>query len=219
MKQIVITRPGGVEVLKLETRPDPHPEKGEVAIRVKASGINFADILARKGMYPDAPKMPCVVGYEVAGIVEAAGDAVDPSMIGQPVFALTRFNGYADLVTVPASQTFAKPESLTFEQAAAIPVNYLTAYALIVVMGSLHADESILIHNAGGGVGLAALDIAKKIGATTFGTASTGKHAFLKERGLDHAIDYRGGDWFLALQQLTNGRGVELILDPLGGGQ
>src|SRR5215467_14337512 len=133
MKQVVITRPGGIEVLKLETRPDPQPGEGEVAIRVKASGINFADILARKGMYPDAPKMPCVVGYEVAGIVEAVGEAVDKSMAGRPVFGLTRFNGYADLVTVPASQIFDKPDSLTFEQAAAIPVNYLTAYALIVV--------------------------------------------------------------------------------------
>src|SRR5215831_4220395 len=218
MKQVVITRPGGIGVLKVETRPDPQPRRGEVAIRVKASGVNFADILARKGMYPDAPKMPCVVGYEVAGIVEAAGEAVDQSMVGQPVFGLTRFNGYADIVTVPAAQTLAKPESLTFEQAAAIPVNYLTAYALIVVMGSLHPDESILIHNAGGGVGLAALDIARRIGATTYGTASRGKHAFLKDRGLDHAIDYRGADWVLALQQLTDGRGVELILDPLGGG-
>src|SRR5262249_25906470 len=140
--------------------------------------------------------MPCVVGYEVAGIVEAVGEAVDKSLTGRSVFALTRFNGYADLVTVPASQVFDKPDSLTFEQAAAIPVNYLTAYALIVVMGSLRPDESILIHNAGGGVGLAAIDIAKKIGATTYGTASSGKHSFLKDRGLDHAIDYRKTDWF-----------------------
>ena len=218
MKHVVITRPGGIEVLKLESRPDPQPAKDEVAIRVKASGINFADILARKGMYPDAPKMPCVVGYEVAGIVEATGEDVDKNLLGRPVFALTRFNGYADLVTVPASQTFDKPDSLSFERAAAIPVNYLTAYALIVVMGSLRADESILIHNAGGGVGLAALDVAKKIGAATYGTASSGKHAFLKERGLDHAIDYRTRDWLPELMQLTDGRGVELILDPLGGG-
>src|SRR5215472_16563039 len=120
MKQVVITRPGGIGVLKVETRPDPQPGKGEVSIRVKASGINFAEILARKGMYPDAPKMPCVVGYEVAGMVEATGDGVDKGLLGRPVFGLTRCNGYADFVTVPASQTFDKPESLSFEQTAAI---------------------------------------------------------------------------------------------------
>jgi NADPH:quinone reductase-like Zn-dependent oxidoreductase len=106
---------------------------------------------------------------------------------------------------------------LTFEQAAAIPVNYLTAYALLVVMGSLHAGESVLIHNAGGGVGLAALDIAKKIGAVTYGTASQSKHKFLTDRGLDHAIDYRKQDWLPELQKLTNGRGVDLVIDPIGG--
>jgi NADPH:quinone reductase-like Zn-dependent oxidoreductase len=121
------------------------------------------------------------------------------------------------LIAVKATQMFEKPEKLTFEQAAAIPVNYLTAYALLVVMGSLHAGESVLIHNAGGGVGLAALDIAKKIGAVTYGTASPGKHKFLTERGLDHPIDYRKQDWLPVLQQLTNGRGVDLVIDPIGG--
>jgi NADPH:quinone reductase-like Zn-dependent oxidoreductase len=121
------------------------------------------------------------------------------------------------MIAVKATQIFEKPEKLTFEQAAAIPVNYLTAYALIVVMGSLHEGESILIHNAGGGVGLAALDIAKKIGAVTYGTASSGKHKFLTERGLDHPIDYRNQDWQPQLMQLTNGRGVDLIIDPIGG--
>jgi NADPH:quinone reductase-like Zn-dependent oxidoreductase len=217
MRQIVITKSGGPEVLKIEDTADPTPGKGEVAIRVKASGINFADILARKGLYPDAPKPPCVVGYEVSGHVESVGEGVDPKMVGRPVLALTHFKGYADLVIVRSSQVSEKPEALTFEQAAAIPVNYLTAYLLLVVMGSLKAGESVLIHNAGGGVGLAALDIAKKVGAVTYGTASPGKHAFLRERGLDHAIDYRTQDWTRTLKQLTQDRGVELITDPLGG--
>jgi NADPH:quinone reductase-like Zn-dependent oxidoreductase len=138
--------------------------------------------------------------------------------VGKSVAALTRFGGQSDLVVVKASQVFDKPDGLTFEQAAAIPVNYLTAYGLLVVMGSLHVGESVLIHNAGGGVGLAALDIAKKIGAVTYGTASPSKHKFLAERGLDHAIDYRSQDWQPVLQQLTNGRGVDLIIDPIGGG-
>lgn len=214
----MITRTGGPEVLKVQERPDPAPGPGEVRVRVKAAGINFADILARQGLYPDAPKLPAVVGYEVAGVVDAVGDVADQNLIGKAVLAMTRFGGYSDVVIVPASQIFEKPESLSFEEAAAIPVNYLTAYALLVVMGSLHAGEAVLIHNAGGGVGLAALDIAKHVGAKTYGTASPSKHAFLKERGLDFAIDYRTGDWLAVLKHMTDGRGVELVIDPLGGG-
>ena len=217
MRQIVTTANGGVEVLKVQEAPDPTPAKGEVVINVKAAGLNFADILARQGLYPDGPKKPCVMGYEVAGVVAATGEDVDRDLMGNAVVAMTRFRGQAEKVAVAASQLFAKPEALSFEEAAAFPVNYLTAYALLDVMGSLHAGESVLIHNAGGGVGLAAIDIARKIGATTYGTASPGKHEFLRERGLDHAIDYRNQDWLPVLQQLTGGRGVDLVIDPIGG--
>ncbi len=217
MRQIVTTRTGGVEVLKVQEKPDPKPGPGEVVIRVRAAGLNFADILSRQGLYPDSPPKPCVMGYEVSGVVEAAGEDVNSSFVGKSVAALTRFGGQSDQVVVKATQLFEKTEKLTFEQAAAIPVNYLTAYALLVVMGSLHPGESVLIHNAGGGVGLAALDIAKKVGAVTYGTASPKKHKFLAERGLDHAIDYRKEDWQPVLMQLTNGRGVDLIIDPIGG--
>jgi NADPH:quinone reductase-like Zn-dependent oxidoreductase len=217
MRAIVTTRNGDVDVLKVETRPDPAPDRDQVLIRVKAAGLNFADILARQGLYPDGPPKPCVMGYEVSGIVEAVGDEVDQNLVGKPVIAMTRFGGQAELVVVPASQIFEKPGQLSFEQGAAIPVNYLTAWALLVVMGGLKKDESVLIHNAGGGVGLAALDIAKHIGATTYGTASASKHGFLKERGLNHAIDYRNQDWLPVLMNLTDDRGVELVIDPLGG--
>lgn len=218
MRQIVTTRNGSIDVLEIQEKPDPKPGPSEVLIRVKAAGLNFADILARQGLYPDAPKKPCVMGYEVSGIVESLGDGVDQNLIGKSAVALTRFGGQSDLVTVKASQIFEKPESLSFEQAAAIPVNYLTAYALLAVMGSLQPGESVLIHNAGGGVGLAALDIAKRLSAVTYGTASPGKHEVLKQRGLDHPIDYRNRDWLVELKKLTNNRGVELIIDPLGGG-
>lgn len=217
MKQVFITKPGGVDVLKIQERDDPRPKRGEVVIRVKAAGINFADLMARKGIYPDAPKPPCVVGYEVSGIIEAVGEGVESVRAGAKVMALTRFGGYSEMVRVPVAQVFDKPANLSFEQAAAIPVTYLTAYQLLVVMGSLQAREAILIHNAGGGVGLAALDIARKIGATTYGTASASKHEFLKQRGFDHLIDYRTQDWQQELQRLTEGRGVELIIDPFGG--
>ena len=217
MRQIVTTANGDIDVLKVQEKPDPRPRDDEVVIRVRAAGLNFADILARQGLYPDGPPKPCVMGYEVSGVVDSVGKTVNKSFVGKSVVAMTRFGGQSDMIAVKATQMFEKPEKLTFEQAAAIPVNYLTAYALLVVMGSLHEGESILIHNAGGGVGLAALDIAKKIGAVTYGTASQGKHKFLTDRGLDHPIDYRKQDWQPQLMQLTNGRGVDLIIDPIGG--
>ena len=217
MRQIVTTTTGGIDVLKVQQKPDPTLRDDQVLIRVRAAGLNFADILSRQGLYPDSPPKPVVMGYEVSGVVEALGKDVNSSFQGKSVAAMTRFGGQSELVAVEATQIFEKPDKLTFEQAAAIPVNYLTAYALLVVMGSLHAGESVLIHNAGGGVGLAALDIAKKIGAVTYGTASPGKHKFLAERGLDHAIDYRKQDWLPVLKDLTNGRGVDLVIDPIGG--
>src|SRR5207237_5157552 len=115
---------------------------------------------------------------------EECGDEVDRILIGKAMIAMRRFGGQAELVAVPATQVFAKPDELTFEQAAAIPVNYLTAWALLVAMGGLKKDEAVLIHNAGGGVGLAALDVAKHIGASTFGPARTGKPEWLRARGL-----------------------------------
>jgi NADPH:quinone reductase-like Zn-dependent oxidoreductase len=217
MRQVVTTSTGDVSVLKVQETSDPAPAKGEVVVNVKAAGLNFADILARQGLYPDGPKKPCVMGYEVAGVIESVGAEVDAALVGKNVVAMTRFGGQSEKVAVAANQLFEKPESLSFEAAAAVPVNYLTAYALLYVMGSLHEGESVVIHNAGGGVGLAAIDIAKWIGATTYGTASPGKHQFLKERGLDHAIDYRNQDWLPVLKQLTDGRGVDMVIDPIGG--
>lgn len=217
MKQVYITGHGGPEKLQVRESADPTPAAGELRVRVRATGINFADILARQGLYPDAPKTPCVVGYEVSGVVDAVGPGVEGSWVGKEVFGLTRFGGYSDVVVAPLGQMFEKPASLSHEQAAAIPVNYLTAWQLLVAVGALTPDETVLIHNAGGGVGLAAIDIARHVGATIYGTASPGKHAFLKQRGLHEAIDYRGKDWTKELQRLTDGRGVELITDPIGG--
>lgn len=217
MKQLTYTKTGGYDVLRVQEVADLTPAPDEVLIDVKAAGLNFADILARKGQYPDGPKTPCVMGYEVSGIVKEVGKSVSKDWVGKEVIGLCRFKGQASQVTVKEMQVHEKPKRLTFEEAAAIPVNYLTAWVLMVTMGSLSKDESILIHNAGGGVGIAALDIAKHIGATTYGTASEGKHKFLAKRGLDHAIDYRNKDWYEELMKLTNNKGVDLIIDPLGG--
>src|SRR5712692_8413851 len=120
MRAIVTTANGDVRVMKVETRPDPVPAPGEVVVRVRAAGLNFADILARQGLYPDGPPKPCVMGYEVSGIVETLGEGVNTSLMGKSVVALTRFGGQSELVAVKATQMFDKPESLTFEQAAAI---------------------------------------------------------------------------------------------------
>jgi NADPH:quinone reductase-like Zn-dependent oxidoreductase len=217
MRQILMTKSGGVDVLKIQEVDEPRPGVEEVRIDVKAVGINFADILARKGIYPDAPKKPCVVGYEVSGMVESVGEGVDPSLKGVPVIAALRFGGYAEKVLAPVSYVFKKPESLSFEQGVAVPVNYLTSYLLLVVMGSLKKNERLLIHNAGSGVGLAALDIAKHIGAATYGTASPHKHAFLRKRGFMEVMDYRQLDWLENARKITDGQGFELIIDPIGG--
>src|SRR5215218_4776864 len=188
MKQSFIVGHGGTDMLQVRESGDPVPQGSEVRIRVRAAGVNFADILARQGLYPDAPKPPYVVGYEVAGVVDATGPNAKPDWIGREVFALTRFGGYADTVVVTEAQIFDKPAALTFEQAAALPVNYLTAWQLLVVVGSLAPTDTVLIHNAGGGVGLAAIDIARHIGARIIGTASSHKHAFLKQRGVHETI-------------------------------
>jgi NADPH:quinone reductase-like Zn-dependent oxidoreductase len=200
----------------VEERPDPVAGPGEIRIAVKAAGINFAELLARSGIYPDAPKPPCVLGYEVAGEVESLGDGVEGLSIGDAVFAPTLFGGQAELVTVPAENAWPKPERLSFEQAAALPVNYTTALAALVEMGGLHEGQRILIHAAAGGVGTAAIQIAKEIGAEIFGTASPAKHDVLREMGVDHPIDYRNDDFEKVVNEITSGEGVNLIIDATG---
>ncbi len=217
MKQIWITRYGGPEVLEVRDVSLPPLRENEVTVGVRAAGFNFADLMAMKGLYPDAPKPPCVVGYEISGVVEELGPGVPPSWIGKEVIAFTRFGGYSEKVNLSVNQIFETPESLTLEEGAALPVNYLTAYQLVKVMGSLNKGETILIHNVGGGVGLAALQYARGVGAVTMGTASSGKHEFLKKQGLQHPIDYRKKDWEKQVLDLTGGKGVDLILDPVGG--
>src|SRR4051794_3923119 len=216
MRAVVITRHGGPEVLEVQERPDPPVGPGQVRIAVKAAGINFADTLARTGLYPDAPKLPCVVGYEVAGEVESVGGGVRSVTPGERVLAGTRFNGQAELVTVPESMVYALPDRLSFEEGAAFPVNYATAQAALVVMGGLRAGERVLIHAAAGGVGISATQIAKRIGAEVFGTASVSKHDAIREQGVDHAIDYRGQDFAEEVRRITGGEGIDVALDALG---
>jgi len=212
----VLTEVGPPEVLKVQERPDPPVGPGEVRVAVRAAGINFADTMARIGMYPDAPKLPCVLGYEVAGDVESVGDGVEGLAVGDRVIAGTRFNGQAELVTVPAGQAIPMPDGVSYEEGAAFPVNYGTAYAALVIMGGLKSGERVLIHAAGGGVGISATQIAKGIGAEIFGTASGSKHDAIRGQGVDHAIDYRTMDFEDEIRRITDGEGVDVIMDALG---
>jgi NADPH:quinone reductase-like Zn-dependent oxidoreductase len=216
MRAVVITRHGPPEVLQVQDLPDPHVGTGEVRIAVKAAGINFADTMARIGLYPDAPKLPCVVGYEVAGEIESVGEGVESHKVGDRVLAGTRFNGQAELVTVPEGQAWPLPKKVSFEKGAAFPVNYATAYAALVIMGGLKQGERVLIHAAAGGVGISATQIARGIGAEIFGTASASKHDAIREQGVDHAIDYRTQDFAEEVRRITGGQGVDVVMDALG---
>ena len=217
MRQAVIQRHGGPGVLALREGPDPVPGEGDVRIRVRAAGVNFADVLARLGLYPDAPRPPCVVGYEVAGIVDAVGRSVTGLHEGDRVIGLTRFGGYSDVVVVPAEHVFPCPDQLSDAEAAAVPVNYLTAAIALYRMAALASGETVLIHNAGGGVGIAATQLARLRRASVIGTASSFKHSALHAFGVDHVIDYRSADVARAVREITRDRGVDVILDPIGG--
>jgi NADPH:quinone reductase-like Zn-dependent oxidoreductase len=216
MRQVWISRAGAPEVLEVREAPDPEPTEGQVRIRVKAAGINFADLMARVGLYPDAPKIPCVVGYEVSGTIDSVGAGVTTLAVGDRVFGMPRFGGYTDTLAIPADQVFHMPEKMTFEEAAAMPVVYLTAYDMMLFTGTLRPGSSVVIHSAAGGVGLAAIQIAKTRGCTIFGLASPGKHAFLREQGVQHPID-ANGDWAGAVRAVVGDKGVDLILDAVGG--
>lgn len=217
MRQVWITKTGGPEVLQVKEAADPIAKSGEIRIRVKAAGINFADLLARQGLYPDAPKLPAVVGYEVAGIVDQVGSGVTEFQEGDRVGAITRFGGYSDTVVSSAGLAFVLPAGLSFESAAAIPVNYLTAWLMLIHQGNLQKGDKVLVHAVAGGVGQAALQICRWKEATVFGTASAGKHGRLKELGVAHCIDYHNQDFELEIKNLTGGKGVEIVLDAVGG--
>ena len=216
MRAVLISRHGPPEVLRIEERPDPPVGAGEVRIAVRAAGINFADLMARSGVYPDAPKPPCVVGYEVAGEIETVGEGVDSFSVGDRVIAGTRFGGYAELVSVPVAQVVALPEALSFEQGAAFTVTYTTAWAALIIMGGLRGGDRVLIHAAAGGVGIAATQVAKRVGAEIFGTASAAKHDAIRAQGVDHAIDYRSEDFAAEAMRITGGTGLDLIIDAIG---
>jgi len=217
MRQIWITRRGGPEVLEVREAPDPEPGPGEIRVQVAAAGINFADIMCRLGLYPDSPKLPAVVGYEVAGTVDRVGPGVQGIKEGDRVGALLHFGGYSSSVVINARQALPLGPTLSFEKAAALPINYLTAWLMLVHLGNVRAGDKVLVHSAAGGVGLAALQICLSRGAEVIGTASAPKHARLREMGVAHCIDYRTQDFQAEVMRITGDKGVDIALDAVGG--
>ncbi|HEV8398254.1 MAG TPA: zinc-binding dehydrogenase [Gemmatimonadales bacterium] len=215
MKQVVIPRRGAPEVLEVREAPDPAVVPGSVRIRVRAAGINFSDLLARQGLYPDAPKLPCTVGYEVAGVVDVVGPGVTTVRTGDRVVATTKFGGQSELVVTPVGSVFPLPATWTFEQGAAFPVVYLTAHHMLVRVAAAQRGESVLVHAAAGGVGLAVAELGRILGLRVLGLCSSTKHAVLREYGVE-PFDGRDPRWFDAVRRAMPG-GVDIVLDAVGG--
>ncbi len=219
MRAIFIERYGAPEQsLVLKEVPVPKPQTSEVLIKIHAIGINFADVLKRYGIYPTTKKLPYTPGFEVSGTVEALGPEAPSFQRGQRVLALLSDGGYAEYVAAPAQRVIPIPDSMSFADAVALPVNFATAYHALFHTGVLWPGDRVLIHACAGGVGLAAVQLAKNAGAEIFGTAgSDEKIRFLKEFGVHHAINYRAQDFALEIGRLTNDEGVDIVLDSLGG--
>ena len=217
MQQVVITRHGGPEVLHVRETAEPQLKSGDVLIDVKYSGINFADLLMRMGLYPSAPKPPFTPGYEVSGVIAKVGSTENDELLGKSVAALTKFGGYSSKVVVKKDRLIALSDGVDMALAAAMPVVYLTSYVMLSLQAHLQKDEWVLIHNIGGGVGLAAVELSRMIGANIIGTASAGKHDRLREKGIHHLIDYNTEDFVARVKEITEGKGVDVIIDPIGG--
>jgi NADPH:quinone reductase-like Zn-dependent oxidoreductase len=208
VRALVITRAGPPEVLRVEDRPEPEPGPGQVKVRVRAAGINFADTMARQGLYPDAPEPPSVVGYEFAGELES----------GERVLGGCRFGAYSEYVVTDRDNVMPLPDGWSFEEGAAMPVNYATAYAGLVRYGNVQEGERVLVHAAAGGVGIAATQVAKLLGAEVYGTASGSKHDAIRGFGVDHPIDYREQDFVKEVRRIAGDKQpLDLVMDAIGG--
>jgi NADPH2:quinone reductase len=217
MKQWVLTKFGAARsVFQLKESETPTPGPGQVLIKVSHSGINFADIVARNGLYDEAPKPPCVIGYDVSGTVQAVGEGVIDLVEGSRVFALTRFCGYASNVVVPRSSVAAVPVNVNMEEATALATQACTAYHCSMELTQLHPGDVVLVQAAAGGVGSMIVQMAKQCGCFVYGTASSSKQSFLKELGVDHAIDYTREDFAKVIQAGPHKK-VDVVFDNLGG--
>ncbi|MFI1394011.1 zinc-binding alcohol dehydrogenase family protein [Streptomyces sp. NPDC020681] len=216
MRAIQVTEYGGPEVLRLAEVDAPEPGPGEVAVDVAYAGVNFAEIKARRTGYR-VPSLPFRPGLEVSGRIRTLGEGVTGLAVGQEVAAFTVGGGYAEVALAPAAQTFAVPAGLSLRTAATLPTVLPTAHALVHEAGRLRSGESVLVHGAAGGVGTAAGQLAKRVGeVTVYGVVSSpAKAEFALKHGYDQV--FVGDDWAARLADATGGRGVDLLLDPIGG--
>ncbi len=218
MKAIEISEPGGPEMLRPCTRPVPEPGEGEVLVRVAAAGVNFPDVAQRRGNYPPPPGASDLPGLELSGEVAALGPGVSGPAPGDAVCALVSGGGYAEYCAVPVPQCLPVPDGLDMVQAAALPETFFTVWTNLFDGGRLRAGETVLIHGGSGGIGTTAIQIARAFGARVFATArTTEKCAFCEELGAERGIVYAEEDFVAVVRELTEKRGVDLILDMVGG--
>ncbi len=219
MKAIVITRPGGPEVLQLAERPTPQCHPSEVLIKVFAAGINRPDCFQRKGNYPPPAGAPAdIPGLEVAGIITEIGEAVTSWKIGDKVCALVIGGGYAEYCPAPEGQCLPIPENLNYIEAASLPETFFTVWSNVFDRGKLQPGESLLVHGGSSGIGVAAIQMAKAMGSTVYVTAgSAEKCKFCEDLGAAKAINYKTENFADRIKELTNSKGVNVILDMIGG--
>jgi NADPH2:quinone reductase len=218
MRAVEISTPGPAEGLQLVERPDPVPGAGEVLIRVKAAGVNRPDVLQRRGAYPPPPGASDLPGLEVSGIVERAGDGVTQWRAGDRVCALLAGGGYAELCVAPAVQCLPVPAAMDFINAAAVPETFFTVWTNVFDRGRLKAGETALFHGGSSGIGTTAIQLAVARGARVFATAgSDDKCRACEQLGAERGINYKTEDFVAVIKDVTKGRGVDLVLDIVGG--
>ncbi|MBB3057124.1 NAD(P)H-quinone oxidoreductase [Mucilaginibacter gotjawali] len=219
MKAIVITQPGAPEVLQIEERPTPACLPDEVLVKVAAAGVNRPDVSQRKGHYPPPPgASPDIPGLEIAGTIIETGANVTRWKVGDKVCALVTGGGYAEYCSVPAGQCLLIPGNLSFVEAASLPETFFTVWSNVFDRGKLQAGETLLVHGGSSGIGVAAIQMAKAMGATVYVTAgSDEKCKFCEDLGAAKAINYEIENFEEEIRQLTNGKGVDVILDMIGG--
>jgi len=218
MKAVVVDRWMEPEELRVREAPEPEVTPGTLAIDVRAAGCNFFDLLLVRGQYQMKPPFPFIPGGELAGVVREVGSGVEGFRPGDRVFAGVSLGAYAECAVVPAVAAWRMPDGMSFEEGAAFPVVYPTSYMGLVHRAHLAVGETLLVHAAAGGVGIAAVQIGKALGARVIGTAGgTDKLAVVRQAGADVAIDYRDDDWVARVQAETGGRGADVIYDSVGG--
>ena len=217
MKEVIITKYGAPNVLQVREKRDPNPREDEVLVRNQFSGVNFSEIMARMRLYPGAPKPPTTLGAEACGVIKATGKNVNRFKPGEKVMLFCKYNSYSTHICCNEKMVMPLPEEFSMEEGAAFPLVYVTAYMMMFDLGNFRKGETILIHGAGGGVGTAAIQLAQAVEGNIIGTASKWKHSKLGDMGLNHCIDYNSENVYNKVMEYTGNRGVDLIIDPVGG--